>query len=700
MIIFLIIWPNILVPPMVPNNRQFKPVSKSFQPNRTDERFARRDDTSSRRDDTSSRRDDRSSSRKGPAQTTVKHQRQKPQTPPPLVLPSDVRRSSHSGSPYSRSASSSPSPTSSSTHLSNPQHMQHRRSPSSVSLPQSRETSLSANFGSVGGVKQQQQQKLPASRLGQRRPTSPATIDSASYKRMSASSDSLALANRQFEQHFTGSADDRPQQKLVQRPPIPQMSAVPVPPPSPSFVSAAPVSESPPVPEPQADTSKKTFGSRLKKALFGSKNLDKGSATSPVVQQDSFTQQRERSNTMTSTSTTTTFKRGRIHTTAASVRSVIVPSNSKKQSGDFDTTSLMSVSSTSSAVSFATLRKVSRAIFKRNGKESVIQGDGSAASSVGAGVAAPFAENSRLSVISHSAEPVVTHSVAEAELPSVSDLVPNDLGAADPKSNNNLPTVNVEGPLEDSRADTTDDDSNGPIPSLSSSTESTAPSEPIADDEAITAGETLFPKKLDSLTVETIRTSLERTKSLERRRSRRSTRSTKSSSSDTNLAEEDPANAVDEDASFETVVNPTKVHIHEDPTSVSEISKDTVPSRSILKASTSASSLSTVKPDLDDSNDSGSVQSSPKLNAVSPSALPDGRLIDFDIEPDLRLDFNLDSLKDAIPDYDGSRDYYDPDKQFPNDVDPFAASSSVVAPPKSVDVPTTALETSPVSTLR
>lgn len=61
----------------------------------------------------------------------------------------------------------------------------------------------------------------------------------------------------------------------------------------------------------------------------------------------------------------------------------------------------------------------------------------------------------------------------------------------------------------------------------------TAPpaSEEESSDEDLNAADTLFPKNLDNITVETIRTSLERAKSLERRRSRRSTRSTRSNKS-------------------------------------------------------------------------------------------------------------------------------------------------------------------------
>lgn len=50
-------------------------------------------------------------------------------------------------------------------------------------------------------------------------------------------------------------------------------------------------------------------------------------------------------------------------------------------------------------------------------------------------------------------------------------------------------------------------------------------------DEDLNAADTVFPKNLDSVAVETIRSSLERSKSLERRRSRRSTRSVKSTDS-------------------------------------------------------------------------------------------------------------------------------------------------------------------------
>lgn len=50
----------------------------------------------------------------------------------------------------------------------------------------------------------------------------------------------------------------------------------------------------------------------------------------------------------------------------------------------------------------------------------------------------------------------------------------------------------------------------------------------LEDDDDLNVADTVFPKNLDSLAVESIRSSLNRTKSLERRRSRRSTKSEKS----------------------------------------------------------------------------------------------------------------------------------------------------------------------------
>lgn len=95
-----------------------------------------------------------------------------------------------------------------------------------------------------------------------------------------------------------------------------------------------------------------------------------------------------------------------------------------------------------------------------------------------------------------------------------------------------------------------------------------------SSEEDLNAADTVFPKNLDNQTVETIRSSLERTKSLERRRSRRSTRSNKSGH---NKGNQNDSINTSGDA-------PAKqVHISSDQVSLNEPSHDAVASRSILK---------------------------------------------------------------------------------------------------------------------
>lgn len=95
-------------------------------------------------------------------------------------------------------------------------------------------------------------------------------------------------------------------------------------------------------------------------------------------------------------------------------------------------------------------------------------------------------------------------------------------------------------------------------------------------EEDLNAADTVFPKNLDTLTVETIRSSLERTKSLERRRSRRSTKSNNSNKG--NNVSSRSATDVDGKKASEIYILPDQV-------SINEPSHDAVASKGILKPS-------------------------------------------------------------------------------------------------------------------
>lgn len=113
------------------------------------------------------------------------------------------------------------------------------------------------------------------------------------------------------------------------------------------------------------------------------------------------------------------------------------------------------------------------------------------------------------------------------------------------------------------------DDAQSPGTGIVSSTGSSEGED--SSEEDLNAADTVFPKNLDNITVETIRSSLERAKSLERHRSRRSTRSNKSSHAHNNSVNRTIGHA------------PAGVHIPQDQVSINEPSHDAVASKSILK---------------------------------------------------------------------------------------------------------------------
>ncbi|ANB15003.1 Bni4p [Sugiyamaella lignohabitans] len=129
------------------------------------------------------------------------------------------------------------------------------------------------------------------------------------------------------------------------------------------------------------------------------------------------------------------------------------------------------------------------------------------------------------------------------------------------------------------------------IPSLTSSTESPGES----DDVEITAGDTVFPKTLDLLNVANIRSSLERTKSLERRRSKRSVRNGK-----------DGTPNIDEKADETGIPNATEIHVAEtDANTIIAAPTDAPAPRSILKSSASSIDSVQLTPDLSSNGKAG-----------------------------------------------------------------------------------------------
>lgn len=331
-----------------------------------------------------------------------------------------------------------------------------------------------------------------------------------------------------------------------------------------------------------------------------------------------------------------------------------------------DTRSLFSVRSSASTASFATLRKVGGK-FSR-GTQSLFRHKRRESDEISLPGAPDFADNVSSPAPGPTAIPVVTHAVAEAEIQSIStSLSVSRVDTADDNTPRQsfMDSTNAESQkvddepqfavlsvpptdsqlmvpdltVENNDGRNSDDDANSiqeeipvvvvglvesgdadPIPSLTSSTESSNnDSEEVEEDLA--AGDTVFPKKLDLLTVETIRSSLERTKSLERRRSRRSSKA-----------------AVEEERKQEILPNATEIRVQN--VDLADVDLDAAPPKGILKSS----SASTVSRGEDSTLDGKSYHS---LNSTTETL--DGTIespnIDIDFgEPSLDLDFAFDRI--------------------------------------------------------
>lgn len=188
---------------------------------------------------------------------------------------------------------------------------------------------------------------------------------------------------------------------------------------------------------------------------------------------------------------------------------------------------------------------------------------------------------------SHSAgtvAPTITHAIAEAERPQ--PLV---------QSNSITQSLTMAAGIS-TNSDTDSIADAGSIINVSSENMFAKTPSDSESDEDLNAADTVFPKNLDTLTVENIRSSLERTKSLERRRSRRSTKSAKSTKS----SESDKRKS-------STLANALEVHITQDEASLSIPGSPTITPPGILKPSQESS-----------------FSVDPEPSAVQDSALPSG----------------------------------------------------------------------------
>ncbi|CAN6675147.1 hypothetical protein TRVA0_097S00144 [Trichomonascus vanleenenianus] len=553
-------------------------------------------------------------------------QPQQRQPPSTLVLPSDRRRNSTIGLTSSSSRSvSTPvlAPYGSSTSLSSYGHSYSRSKdlPSSYGSSYQTPSSSKESHRRAASSATITQQKLPSSNPA--RPHSPMSMKSqplpASHALPEIKRPSSSMSSRKLQPvEESHPAVDR-QAEFYSRPTTPSVT-------KPSSMAD--------LRQPARQQSKSKF-SKLKKAFsFGSKKES-------LQHKPSFT-----SDDRSSIFSIPSYRR---KNSITSTKSAILPRTAT------DNSSIASNKSTASNISFANLKRMSRGLFKHKHDESV-----DSAISLSQQQPAPTFNTTNLPFVGHhskstsiasaatATQPVLSHSVAEAEPPTTTNMESpiNTLSViAQPASPRDL------SPLEVLREDDR-------LPSLTS-TDSSAPNteEPAehgdgCDDDDMAVGDTVFPKKLDLLTVETIRSSLERTKSLERRRSRRSTRSARSEKSE--------ATAKDH---YEEVPNPTEVHVHEE--AISDVpSKDTPAPRSILKASSiggsnhsASSSITTIStvnnnnnnPATGNNNNSTSSTNSTAiggaLSATGVESSSTSGLIDFDLEQsELNLDFSFESM--------------------------------------------------------
>lgn len=343
-----------------------------------------------------------------------------------------------------------------------------------------------------------------------------------------------------------------------------------------------------------------------------------------------------------------------------------------------DAQSVMSAKSTQSAVSLTSLKRMSRSFFSKKHKQDQDQDDVQSPTLLMPHLKGPATSHQPSPLSAVSANPVLSHSVAEAEIPPTPPPQPQPQQqlTVPPKYGGFAGFAPPTPPPSSSDDCTTirksEESESRPIPSLSSSATCSSDYEPghhklssldqdvevehdeEEEDDVTSVGDTVFPKKLDVVTVETIRSSLERTKSLERRRSRRSTKSAKSEKSEgttTEIAKSSSAQEGEEDSDDkETIPNPTEVHVHDDDISV-DLNKDMPAPKSILKSSTSSEKLgsSSSPPNNNTANDDNDQKKKPNNNANDATSTTLD-MINFDVlDSDLNLDFNFEKLPDSLP---------------------------------------------------
>lgn len=444
-----------------------------------------------------------------------------PAMPPPLVLPSEIRRSSIAPGSRSRSASSSRVP---SANLSKPQ-------PIVISAPQAAKqaynpytTSPSASATNVSNV------------VRPRTPTSKSFYSSTPAPQNNAAPRSKSMTSASLVGAFQPTQKHQSSQKSKPAPPPEAPRKTSLGQKLRNAFSFGKKSETP-----RAEKSERTF------SLSFSKKGRASTMNAAVVPPSAKPQKQSRKSMTMTTSKHPDYSSKRTSTMTTAVApptfegfdSNFVDSPKKRKSSrpkvvDDDA---VSVRSNSSVSSFATLKKMgtsfskgTKSLFNKNGKE------------VTASPAAkPVHAKSSSTSMSHY-KPMENHArTYSLVLPPVTAPIVAEVDRPQPFSfasstSNDLSATAVTLPPTPTRTDTdsivTDAASTIKVSNNSSSDDIlTLPVESESSDDDLNLADTVFPKNLDPSTVESIRSSLDRTKSLERRRSRRSNKSSRSTQS-------------------------------------------------------------------------------------------------------------------------------------------------------------------------
>lgn len=440
-----------------------------------------------------------------------------PVLPPPLVLPSDTRRSSIINKP--RSTSSSPAPQSGKpyTQLKAPTPVFHTPSPSS-------------------------------------------------------SNGSLAYKKSPSPQPAAQSVQSIPRSQPRKQPNVSASVPVPVPAPAPTPVLV----------------SKPSFGQKLRKAFsFGSRkaSADRASTMSTSTPPPPVMRKSQSTRAMTLSGDFSNFS-GNNGNEFASFSSVTMDGPKKRRSSRFSMvdSDAVSVRSNTSSSSFSTLRKFGSSLNKAKNRLSSKPPPMPPIEFVNSAMTAAEAPAPHAAT---PAPPSVSHAVAEAERPEPIAVFVAETLASNDVSNDQVPVAEAE-----------------PTIKVNGSTEDLTPRTPSEDEsgEDLNVADTVFPKSLDSLTVETIRSSLERTKSLERRRSRRSTKSSDS-----------------EKRKSSTLVNALEVHISQGDAALSVPGSPSASPLGILKTIDVAPESEAVQSPANTENDAFEFTSEPETISVRPN---------------------------------------------------------------------------------